>query len=180
MCPENTVGCYGFGCPNTCFCEEHCSWEKCRLEEPPKGCIESLGGVWVKNSVENYWTAKFIGTQIYDSCFSYENQYYNSRNMLFMNYDGLLKTITYLIGNGFSSNETSQNPDDPVIGNQNFIALSLSIVLDYIKLIVRHFKNLLIISFLFLSQMTNLHLCIQDHLMPKITYGQIKTIRNLV
>ena len=74
---------------------------------------------------------------------------YFSRNMLFMNYDGLLKTITYLIGNGFSSNETSQNPDDPVIGNQNFIALSLSIVLDYIKLIVRHFRNLLIISFLF-------------------------------
>ena len=50
--------------------------------------------------------------------------------MLFMNYDGSLKTITYLIGNGFSSNETSQNPDDPVIGNQNFIALSLSIVLE--------------------------------------------------
>ena len=56
--------------------------------------------------------------------------FYNSRNMLFMNYDGSLKTITYLIGNGFSSNETSQNPDDPVIGNQNFIALSLSIVLE--------------------------------------------------
>ena len=77
--------------------------------------------------------------------------------MLFINYNGLLKAINYLIGNGFYSNETSQNPDDSVIGNQNFIALSLSIVLDYI---VRHFKNLLIISFLFFvadDESTSLH-----------------------
>ena len=74
VCPENTVGCYGFGCPNTCFCEEHCSWAKCRLEEPPKDCIETLGGVWVKNSVENYWTAKFTGIKLYDRYFLLSKQ----------------------------------------------------------------------------------------------------------
>ena len=63
-CPKYTVGCYGLGCPNTCFCEEHCSWEKCRLEEPPKDCLEKLGGVWVKHYVENYWIAEFTGFKI--------------------------------------------------------------------------------------------------------------------
>ena len=61
QCPDNTLSCYGFGCPNTCFCEEHCSWARCRLEVPPNDCIENLGGIWVKNTEENYWTAKFTG-----------------------------------------------------------------------------------------------------------------------
>ena len=61
QCPDNTLSCDGFGCPNTCFCEEHCSWARCRLEVPPCDCIETLGGIWVKNSEENYWTVKFTG-----------------------------------------------------------------------------------------------------------------------
>ena len=71
MCPEYTDGCYGFGCPNTCFCEEHCSWGKCWLEEPPNDCIENLGGVWIRNPTESYWTAEFKGLPILDV---YDNQ----------------------------------------------------------------------------------------------------------
>ena len=49
--------------------------------------------------------------------------------MLFINDNCFLKLITFLIGNGFSSNETSENPDDTVIGSHNFLCLSYSTVL---------------------------------------------------
>ena len=47
------------------------SGEKCWLEEPPNDCIENLGGVWIRNPTESYWTAEFKGLPILDV---YDNQ----------------------------------------------------------------------------------------------------------
>ena len=53
------------GCPSgtydgmdTCFCEDHCSWNKCRLAKPPNKCLENTVFEWKWNLVENHWTAK--------------------------------------------------------------------------------------------------------------------------
>ena len=59
VCPENTYGCAGFGCPNTCYCEDHCSWEKCVLSEAPNSCGTDTNISWHWNSM--YWVAKIIG-----------------------------------------------------------------------------------------------------------------------
>ena len=51
------------GCPlgtidggSTCYCEEHCSWHKCRLSEPPKDCPGVCNWEW--DSLRMYWVAK--------------------------------------------------------------------------------------------------------------------------
>ena len=77
--------------------------------------------------------------------------------MLFINHNCLLKAITYLIGNGFSENETSQNPDDSVKGNQNVIALSLSTVLYKYTGIKQKSINLFISFFVADDESTSLH-----------------------
>ena len=58
-CPENTYGCNSFGCPNTCYCQDHCSWDTCVLTEGPKNCLKDTNGAWHWNS--NYWEAKDLG-----------------------------------------------------------------------------------------------------------------------
>ena len=60
-CPEGTDGCDSQGCPNTCFCADHCSWEKCYLYEPPPDCLAGIQGAWVKESSEDFWTATTRG-----------------------------------------------------------------------------------------------------------------------
>ena len=52
------------GCPNgtlegltTCFCEDHCSWERCRLETPPYDCLPRTNTAWVWDSKKKYWVA---------------------------------------------------------------------------------------------------------------------------
>ena len=52
-CPINTID--GI---DTCFCEDHCSWNKCRLAKPPNKCLENTVFEWKWNLVENHWTAK--------------------------------------------------------------------------------------------------------------------------
>ena len=96
--------------------------------------------------------------------------------MFVINENYLLEMVTFLIGDRFTSNETSQNPDDTVVGNQNFLCLSLSPVLNISPLD----RIGPIFSFHLSSQMTSQHLCIQDHLMLKIIYGQMQTRRNQV
>ena len=61
-CPQNTKGCTEFGCPNTCYCADHCSWEKCKISPPPLSCLHRTDSAWQWNS--GWWTAKKIGKYI--------------------------------------------------------------------------------------------------------------------
>ena len=42
-CPMGT-----FDSVSTCYCEDHCSWESCKLFHPPQYCLEHMNGdaVW--------------------------------------------------------------------------------------------------------------------------------------
>ena len=64
-CPRGTVGCDDPGCPNTCFCEDHCSWEKCSLFNPPQDCFHKINGKWSRKSSRDVWVAKFHGIPSY-------------------------------------------------------------------------------------------------------------------
>ena len=55
------------GCPSgtfkgidTCFCEDHCNWEICRLTNPPKDCLSRIAGgaVWLWNDNVDEWVAQ--------------------------------------------------------------------------------------------------------------------------
>ena len=59
-CPGQTMGCRNRGCPNTCYCEDHCSWEKCVIDKP-KDCLADINSIWVWDSKNMYWTAQFDG-----------------------------------------------------------------------------------------------------------------------
>ena len=58
-CPENTRGCEEFSCPRTCYCEDHCSWERCTLSEPPQKCLYGTNAEWKWDL--RWWSAKYIG-----------------------------------------------------------------------------------------------------------------------
>ena len=58
-CTGITNGCTGFGCPKTCYCQDHCSWQKCTLLEPPEECLRDTNGSWQWES--NYWVAEYNG-----------------------------------------------------------------------------------------------------------------------
>ena len=52
------------GCPNgtlegltTCFCEDHCSWEQCRLETPPNNCLPRTNTAWIWDLEKKFWGA---------------------------------------------------------------------------------------------------------------------------
>ena len=61
-CPQNTKGCNEFGCPNTCYCSDHCSWERCKISPPPLSCLYRTGSAWQWSS--RWWTAKKIGKKL--------------------------------------------------------------------------------------------------------------------
>ena len=54
-CPQGT-----FDGLNTCYCEDHCSWETCRLLNPPQNCLSNIGNVaeWVWNAKKDFWVAQ--------------------------------------------------------------------------------------------------------------------------
>ena len=58
-CPENTRGCEGFSCPKTCYCSDHCSWEKCTLSVPHENCLHGHDATWQWNY--RWWSAKYVG-----------------------------------------------------------------------------------------------------------------------
>ena len=60
-CPKGTIECKEVGCSNTCYCEDHCSWEKCFLEVPPSQCLLGTSGGWKLNTRKMYWTAELSG-----------------------------------------------------------------------------------------------------------------------
>ena len=42
----------------TCHCEDHCSWYKCRLEQPPMDCLDVENSSWKWNAKRKYWVAQ--------------------------------------------------------------------------------------------------------------------------
>lgn len=54
-CPKGT-----FDGLNTCFCEDHCSWETCRLLNPPQDCLSNIVNepVWAWNKQKQVWVAQ--------------------------------------------------------------------------------------------------------------------------
>ena len=58
-CPKSTESCNGPHCsdPNNCFCEYHCSWQKCRLPEYPDNCLNALDYEWKWSSEQMFWMA---------------------------------------------------------------------------------------------------------------------------
>ena len=75
-CP---LGTYGFGkndcgsidwmqwmddkcdAPNTCFCEDHCSWKRCKMDKPPQRCLDHAKREWVYDKELKYWRTNLIG-----------------------------------------------------------------------------------------------------------------------
>ena len=62
-CPDNSYGCSGYDCnmKQSCFCEEHCSWETCRLVDYPEECIEDLESIWRWDTEKLFWVAQVHG-----------------------------------------------------------------------------------------------------------------------
>ena len=67
-CPANTYGCSGNDCnrPKSCFCEEHCSWARCRLVDSPEKCLEYTESIWNWDAKKIFWVAQ-MGGIIYKS-----------------------------------------------------------------------------------------------------------------
>ena len=41
----------------TCFCEDHCSLEICRLDQPPERCLPNKDTAWIWDVNLLYWRA---------------------------------------------------------------------------------------------------------------------------
>ena len=54
-CPPGT-----FNGMHTCFCDDHCSWETCRLINPPFNCLSSISHamVWARDEMKDAWVAQ--------------------------------------------------------------------------------------------------------------------------
>ena len=54
-CPSGT-----FNSMRTCFCEDHCSWEICRLITPPHNCLSRIDGeaIWSWDALNDAWVAQ--------------------------------------------------------------------------------------------------------------------------
>ena len=54
-CPQGT-----FDSLNTCYCEDHCSWETCRLLNPPQNCLSNTANesAWAWDSQKGAWVAQ--------------------------------------------------------------------------------------------------------------------------
>ena len=60
-CPIGSYGCDNEDCPNTCFCGDHCSWRKCKLEKPPQSCLIHSNNKWVYDFDRNFWKSTLDG-----------------------------------------------------------------------------------------------------------------------
>ena len=43
-----------------CTCNEHCSWDLCRLAEPPKTCLVGTNSEWHWDSLKNGYAAQIV------------------------------------------------------------------------------------------------------------------------
>ena len=44
----------------TCYCEDHCTWYTCRLENPPLDCLVGTNSEWKWDQQKLYWVAQLI------------------------------------------------------------------------------------------------------------------------
>ena len=44
----------------TCYCEDFCRWDMCRLKEPPKECLDGTGSNWFWDFQKWYWVAQTL------------------------------------------------------------------------------------------------------------------------
>ena len=58
-CPNGTIG-YPSGTfyEPTCYCEEYCRWDICRLQEPPQHCLDAVKSSWVWDSKNRFWVGQ--------------------------------------------------------------------------------------------------------------------------
>ena len=42
----------------TCLCEDHCTWESCRLYDVPDECLVGTNSTWFWDSIKLTWVAK--------------------------------------------------------------------------------------------------------------------------
>ena len=61
-CPEGTIDCVNCGFVGMCFCEDHCSWKVCRLNQPLDECAAAGNSKWVWDSRNMHWVAQMTGT----------------------------------------------------------------------------------------------------------------------
>ena len=54
-CPSQTSYKEGIG---SCNCEDHCSWDLCRLTVPPTRCIEGTNSEWHWDDTKSAWVAQ--------------------------------------------------------------------------------------------------------------------------
>ena len=54
-----------FGTLQTCFCEDYCTWRKCKLNVPPVVCLptNSIASEWAWDPVKSYWVAQIKGKE---------------------------------------------------------------------------------------------------------------------
>ena len=65
-CPEGTRRFWSHNSKYAlCYCEPHCRWDKCRLQEAPVECLIGTNSIWLWDSQEKYWVAQVQGTVNY-------------------------------------------------------------------------------------------------------------------
>ena len=48
----------------SCSCEPHCSWDKCRLFQAPKKCLDGTRSVWLWDNQRKYWVAQEVKGEV--------------------------------------------------------------------------------------------------------------------
>ena len=43
-----------------CSCNEHCSWDTCRVSEPPEDCLLGANNEWKWDNLKNSYVAQII------------------------------------------------------------------------------------------------------------------------
>ena len=64
-CYEGTFEHYWKDIVITCFCEDHCAWERCHLIEPPEKCVIGTQNDWWWDDKQGYWTAQRLPGIVY-------------------------------------------------------------------------------------------------------------------
>ena len=77
-------GCYEGTIDNgfTCFCENHCSWEICRLNVPPSECLPTNNTKWVWNSEKLHWSLQ--GNKFGQKEYLFSKSFYDIAKLKFL------------------------------------------------------------------------------------------------
>ena len=65
-CPTRTLSFYdSSNRSSSCYCEDHCKWDKCSLLAAPQSCLLDINGTCAWNPYENHWVAQ-VGKECYE------------------------------------------------------------------------------------------------------------------